>query len=83
MLATFLGMSWWSWFLLAISTVIAAAIVKRSQWPNWTMIPVILAVWSLSYVVIWVLKLAILLLPLIIIGVVIYVMMFKKRKAGT
>ena len=77
----FLGLSGFNWLLLGLSTIIALGVVERLRCSNLVMIPVTLVVWLLFWVAIGVLKLAWALLPLIVLGVIVWVIAAKARKA--
>jgi hypothetical protein len=69
---------WWNWLLLAIATVISAMIVDKLNMSNWYIIPIVLVVWVVCYLVIWVLNIALLLLPFLVIGGVVWFLVVRR-----
>lgn len=66
--------------LFIIAAVISAAIVYKMKISNLWMIIIIPAVMIVGWILIWVLKIALLMIPLIIIGIIVYY--FLSSKAG-
>lgn len=73
-------MTFWNVVLLVISVIVASGIVHKAKVSNYWMILVIPLVLVLCYVVIWVLKLAILLLPVIILGGILWFIINRLAK---
>ena len=72
-----LAMAWGDWTLFVLATVVAGMVVERLKVSNWYMLVAVPAVWGLCYVVILVLKLAVLMIPLIVVGCVVYYLLHK------
>jgi hypothetical protein len=75
-----LAMTIGSWVLLILATIISIGIVERMKISNWYMIVVVPAVWVLCYLLIGVLKLAVGLIILLMIGAIVWGWLLKKTK---
>ena len=51
-----IGLTWFNWLLIAISTVVAAMVVDKLKCSNIKMIPIIAIVWLLCWIVVGVLQ---------------------------
>ena len=69
--------------LFIIAAAISAAIVDKMKISNAWMIVIVPAVMIASWIIIWVLKLALLMIPIIILGGIVYILLLKANKGKT
>ncbi len=74
-------MGFFDWVLLIIATIVANLVVKKSNTKHkvWAMIIATILLWIACYVIIFLFKFSLLLLPFIIVGLVLAYILHKSK----